>query len=169
MTARDKFNGIKADFWDCDDSEQLKHIDPISALEDWVGSHIDPGRPLEEIIREMGEITIEAYLRARHSDTEIDDAIDRAIDNAREALDDETEHGDPDGEIAMFTVDVLAKHRPAFEAAVRALAADARVWQCEFARGVDLSPDETIEILRVERPEWFEPAPAGGAGLPEDL
>ena len=60
----------------------------------------------------------------------------------------------------MFKLDALAKHRPAIEAVVRAMVADAKVWQCEVAQSVELSPDETIEILRVERPEWFAPAPA---------
>jgi len=169
MTARDKFNGIQADFWDCADVDRLTHLDAVSALESVVDSHRAHDQTTEETVREMGEISVEAYRRAKHPATDIDDATDRALEVAREMLDDETELGDPEGERPMFSIDVLAKHRPAFEAAVRALAADAKVWQCDLVQSVELTPDETLEILRVERPEWFEPPSTAGAGLPGDL
>lgn len=169
MTARDKFNGIKADFWDCKDADMLSHLDPISALEDAVDGHREAGRAIDDVIREMGAISVEAYRRAAHPAQDIDDATDRCLEVAREMLDDETELGDPDGERPMFSIDALAKHRPAFELAVRALASEAKVWQCEIVQTVELAPDETIEILRVERPEWFEAPTTAGAGLPEAL
>jgi hypothetical protein len=169
MSARDKFIGIKADFWDCADAERLTHLDPVSALESVVDCHRGHGHTTEETIREMGEIIVEAYRRAVHPPTDIDDATDRALDAAREMLDDETELGDPEGERPMFSIDVLAKHRPAFDAAVRALAADAKVWHCDLIQSVELTPDDALEILRVERPEWFEPPTTAGALLPEDL
>lgn len=164
MTARDKFNGIKADFWDCMDSEVLTYLDAISAIEACIESHIDRASPVEVQIREMGPISVEAYRKRQHSTSDLDDAVDRAIDEAREALEDE-EHADPNGDHPMFTVDALAKHRPAFEQAVRALAADAKVWQCEVAQSVELTPEEVIEIMLSERPEWFDAsfATAGGA------
>lgn len=163
MTARDKFNGIEAKFWGCDDPEVLQHTDPISALEEFVENHRERGRSTEEVIREMGAISVSAYSIKLHTASEITAAAERALDVAGEALDDE-EHGHPEGE-AMFSVDVLAKHLPAFEAAVRALLAEGKIWQCESTSSVELSPDETIEILRVERPDWFEPpaAPPEGA------
>jgi hypothetical protein len=153
MTTRDKFNGIEAKFWDCMDPEQLQYLDPISALEACVESHRDP-RPTEEVIREMGTITVSAYSVKRHSPGEIAEAAERALDAATEALDDE-EHGHPEGDQPMFSVDVLAKHLPAFEAVVRALLAEGKIWQCEVTSTVELTPDETIELLIVERPEWF--------------
>jgi len=159
VTARDKFNGIAAEFWDCSDAERLTHLDPISALEAIVESHLEPGRPTDEVIREMGAITCEGFRRATITEEHIEEATDRAIDRAREALDDDSGLGDPDGDRAMFTVEVLAKRRPAFEAAVRALVAEAVVRLVEVTNSVLLSPDETIEILRVERPEWFEASP----------
>jgi hypothetical protein len=158
VTARDKFNGIEAKFWDCMDPEVLQYLDPISALEACVEKHLEPPRRTEEVIREMGGISVDAYVVKLHTASEITEAAERALDAANEALDDE-EHGHPEGDQPVFSVDVLAKHLPAFEAAVRALLADARVWQCESTRSVELSPDETLEILRVERPEWFEASP----------
>lgn len=158
MTARDRFNGIEVAFWDCLDPEVLTHTDPISALVACVESHIDRASPVDDQIREMGAIPVEAYRHRMHDASDIADAVDCALDAAVEALDDE-EHGDPDGDHAMFKLDVLAKHRPAFEAVVRALVADGKIWQCEVAHTVELTPDETIEILRVERPEWFAPSP----------
>jgi hypothetical protein len=161
MAARDKFKGIAADFWDCEDPEVLKHLDPISALEAIVDHHraIVDHRTMsvEEVIRTMGEISVEAYRRSKHSTTHIEDAIDAALERAREALEDESDLSE--GDRPMFSLDVLAKHRPAFEAAVLALVTEAVVWQCEVARSVELSPDETIAILRAERPEWFETCP----------
>ena len=159
MTARDKFKGIDAHFWDCSDAERLTHLDPISALEAIVESHLEPGRAVDEVIREMGAITCEAFRRALITEEHIADATDRALDRAREALDEDSGLGDPDGDRAMFTLDVLAKHRPAFEAAVRALVTDAVVRLVEVTNSVLLSPDETLEILRVERSEWFEASP----------
>jgi hypothetical protein len=158
VTARDKFTGIKADFWDCEDSEVLTHLDPISALEAIVGNHRERCTPTAEIIREMGTITVEAYRHKVHSPGEILEAAERALDAATEALDDD-DHGHPEGDHPMFSCDVLAKHLPAFEAVVRALLTEGRVWQCEVTQCVELTPDETIEILRVERPEWFVEAP----------
>jgi hypothetical protein len=156
MTARDKFNGIEAKFWDCVDPEVLQYTDPISALEACVENHhrLEPKRPTEEVIREMGTITVSAYSLKLHSPGEILEAAERALDAATEALDDE-EHGHPEGDEPMFAIDVLAKHLPAFEAVVRGLLAEARVWKCEITSNVELTPDETIEILIVERPEWF--------------
>lgn len=164
MTARDRFNGIEATFWDCQDSEHLTHEDPIEALESFVDSHLERGRDTAEVIREMGAITCEGYERKTISESAIIEAAELALDTVVEDLDDPDEYGDPDGDRAMFKVDALAKHRPAFVAAVRALIADAFVWQCERTHSVELTPDETIEILREERPDWFEaessPAPA---------
>lgn len=163
MTARDKFNGIDVAFWDCNDAEALTHTDPISALEACVESHLDRASPVEDQIREMGAIPVEGYRVKEHAASDVNDAVDRALDAAVEALDDD-DYGHPEGDQPMFKIDVLARHRPAFDAAVRALVADAKVWQCEVAHTVELSPDETIEILRVERPEWFEASPAAAVG-----
>ena len=161
MTARDKFNGIEVDFWDCLDGEVLEHTDPISALEALVELHRERGRLTEDVMREMGPLTVSGYRKRLHSDGEISDAAERALDAVTEALDDE-EHGHPDGLSPMFTVDVLARHLPVFEAAVRGLVAEGKIWNCEVAHTVELSPDEAIEILLTERPEWFggPPAPA---------
>ena len=167
MTAREKFKGIEADFWDSWDAERLSHVDPISALEVWVESQINRASPIEDQIREMGPITLHAYRRATPSLENIEDAIDCALENARESLEDYSELGDPAGERAMFKIEVLAKHRPAFEAAVRGLLADAVIWRCESAATVELSPAEALEILLVERPEWFgAPAPATPPEVP---
>lgn len=164
MSTRDKFNGIEAKFWDCLDPEVLQYLDPISALEACVENHRRHDCLTEETIREMGTITVSAYTLKLHSPGEILEAAERALDAATEALDDE-EHGHPEGDYPMFPVDVLAKHLPAFEAVVRALLAEATVWQCEITRSVELSPDETIELLVVERPEWFgAPATAPDSG-----
>lgn len=167
MTARDKFNGIDAQFWDCLDSEVLSHLDPISAIEACVEGEIDRATPVEDQIRDMGTITVSAYRKRPHSAGDIRDAADRALEEARESLED-AEHCDPDGDRPMFTVDALAKHLPAFEAAVRALLTDAKVWQCEVSKSVDLTPDETIEILRVERPEWFAVAVTASPAAPSE-
>lgn len=164
MTARDKFIGIAAKFWDCMDPEVLQYLDPISALEACVENHRERGRSTEDVIREMGSISVDAYDMRLHTPAELDEAAERALEAAREALDDD-EHGHPEGDQPMFTVDALAKHLPAFEAAVRALIADGKIWQCEVTRSVELSPDETIEILRVERPEWFDGASAALEGI----
>lgn len=158
MTARDKFKGIEAEFWDCEDPEVLMHLDPISALEACVDNHRTHDQTTEETIREMGAIELAAYRKRLHTPAEILEAAERALDAATEALDDE-EHGHPEGDEPMFSVDVIAKHLPAFEAAVLALLADGRVWQCEVTDRVELTPDETLEILRVERPGWFEASP----------
>jgi hypothetical protein len=159
VSARDKFNGIDVEFWDCNDSEVLTHTDPISALEACVENHLDRASSVEDQIREMGAIPVEGYRRKKHDPSDINDAVDRALDAVVEALDDD-DYGHPEGDAPMFKLEALARHRPAFDAAVRALVADARVWQVELAHTVELSPDETIEILRVERPEWFVPSPA---------
>lgn len=168
MSARDKLSGIEADFWDCEDPEVLTYVDPISALEACVENHREGERLTEEIIREMGAITVSAYRRATITEELIRDAADSALDRIVEEFD-ESDLGAPDGDHPMFSIDVLAKHVPAFEAAVRALVADAKVWHCKVAQTVELSPDETIEILLVERPEWFgaELAPAPAAAPPE--
>jgi hypothetical protein len=159
MTARDRFNGIEAEFWDCSDPEVLTHTDPIAALLACVESHLDRASPVEDQIREMGAIPVEAYRKRAHSPGEIHEAAERALDAATEALDDD-EHGHPEGDEPMFSVDVLAKHLPAFEGVVRELLAEGRVYQCEVFDTVELTPDETIEILRVERPAWFGASPA---------
>lgn len=164
VSARDKFNGIiDVEFWDCNGAEVLTHTDPLGALEACVESHLDHASSVEDQIREMGAIPVEGYRKKKHDASDITDAIDRALDAAVEALDDD-DYGHPDGDAPMFKLEVLARHRPAFDAAVRALVADARVWQCEVAHTVELLPDETIEILRVKRPEWFEAAPAAAVG-----
>ena len=156
MSARDKFVGIKAEYWACNDPDCLTHQDPISALEDWIDSHFSrEGEDAEAVIREMGDIAVEAYSRVAIREADIDDAIDRAIEVVDEHLQEQDYH-DPDGDHQMFSVDVLTKHRPKFEAAVRALVADASVWHCDVTATVTLTPDETLEIMRVERPDWFE-------------
>lgn len=167
MTARDKFKGIEAEFWDCEDPEVLMHVDPISALEACVENHRRHDMLTEETIREMGAIELCAYRKRLHTPGEITEAAERALDAATEALDDE-EHGHPEGDEPMFTVEVLAKHLPAFEAVLLALLAEGRVWQCEVAQRVELTPGEAIEILLVERPEWFgaPPAPATPPEVP---
>lgn len=165
MTARDKFKGIEAEFWDCEDPEVLMHVDPISALEACVENHRSHDLLTEETIREMGTIEICAYGKRLHTPGEIREAAERALDAATEALDDE-DHGHPEDDEPMFTVNVLAKHLPAFEAVVRALLAEGRVWQCELRQRVALTPDEAIEILLVERPEWFGAPPATPPEVP---
>lgn len=167
MSARDKFKGIRADFWDCQDAERLTHLDPISALEAIVDCHREIESSTEATIREMGEISVDAYRRAELTEQHVDDAIDRALEAAREALEEESELGDDESSAhPMFSIDVLFQQRPAFEAAVRAMAAKAKVWKCELAISIALTPDETIEILRGERPEWFGGAPAAEASAP---
>lgn len=160
MTARDRFNGIDAELWDGKDSDRLIHLDPISALEDLIGSRTNRASPMEDQIRELGPVSIEAYRRAAITPQHIDDAVDAALEEVRQSLEEDAELGDPEDGRPMFPVDVLAKHRPAFESAVRELTRDASVWACELVTSVELTPEEALEILRVERPEWFEPAPA---------
>jgi hypothetical protein len=161
MTARDKVSGIEAEFWDCTDPEVLTHKDPISALEACVEDHLEKGRPVEDVIREMGGISVQAYRKRLHTPGEILEAAERALDAVTEALDDE-EHGHPEGDQPMFSVDVLAKHLPAFEAAVIALLAEGKIWQCEVVQTVELTPDETIEIPAARAARVVRRAGAGG-------
>jgi hypothetical protein len=152
---------------DIDDDDRLTHLDPISSLEAFVDNRRSHDHLTEETIREMGTITIHAYRRRIPSLENIEDAIDCALESARESIEDYSELGEPDGSRPMFTIDALAKHRPAFEAAVRGLLADAVIWRCDSAATFELTPAETIEILLVERPEWFvAPAPATPPEVP---
>lgn len=156
MSARDKFNGVHADYWDCSDPEGLTHEDPISALEEWIDSHLEPGCDTEAIIREMGNITVEAYERDTISDGDIQSVAEQALDAACEYFCEN--FGDPEGDDHDLNV---AQYKPAFEAAVRALYADTKVWRCSVTSTVELTPDEAIEIMRVERPDWFAPGEVG--------
>lgn len=155
MGARDKFVGIQADYWDCRDSEQLTHEDPISALEEYVEIHLTPGCDVEKEVRDMGDISVEAYVRGVIDESDVTSAAEFALESACDHFSDN--YGDPDGEYDNLD---QAKHLPAFEAVVRALYADAKVWRCEVAQTVVVTPDEVLEILRVERPDWFEPSDA---------
>jgi hypothetical protein len=163
MTARDRFNGIKPDYWDCEGSEVLTHLDPISALEAIVENHAAPfrgdeQRPIEDVIREMGTITVSAYRRSVITEEMIRDGADVALDALVEHLE-EQDLSDDSGDHPLFSVDVLAQHRAAFQDVIRDLAMRAKIWRCEVSQTVELSPDEALEILRVERPEWFAPSP----------
>lgn len=153
--ARDKLNGIKADFWDCEGAEVLTFLDPISALEGCVENHRRHDMLTEETIREMGAITVSAYRRKVITEEMVRDLADIALDAIVEYLEEQGELGHPEGDHPIFSVQVLAQHRGAFESAVRDLAARAKIWQCEVSHRVELAPDETIELLLVERPEWF--------------
>lgn len=161
MSARDKFADIQADYWDCEDAERLTFDDPISALEEWVESHLVPGDDAESEIRGMGDVSVDAYTRNSLNDADITSVAEQAMEVASEHFGDN--YGDPDGDPDADGLD-SAKHLPVFEAAVRGFYADARVWRCEVIATVVLTPDEVLELMRAERPEWFAP---GGVPMGE--
>lgn len=164
MTARDKFNGIKADFWDCEGAEVLTFVDPISALGGIVENHLD-GRPTEDVLAEMGTITVSAYYRKVITEEMVRALAEAALVAITEYVDEVFELGDREGKHPVFPLDVLAQHREEFAGVVRDLCGRAKIWRCDVLRAVELTPDEALEILRVERPEWFQaPAPAAASG-----
>lgn len=157
MSTRDKFVGIAADFWDCCEAERLTHEDPISALEECVDNHVWQGCDVEKEVRDMGEISVDAYVHKVISESYIEELAERALEEVCEALNGNEEYAHPEGDHDCLDEAAGDKHKAAFVAAVRALVADAKIWCCEVASSVKLTPDEVLELMRVERPEWFEP------------
>lgn len=157
MSARGKFVGIEADFWDCCEAERLTHEDPISALEECVDNHLWRGCDTEKEIRDMGDISVDAYVHDVVPDSEIEGLAELAIERISEALDEDDAYGHPDGDHECLSEATQAKHKAAFVAAVGVLVADAQIWRCSVKTSVVLTPDEVLELMRVERPDWFVP------------
>lgn len=158
MSARDKFVGIGADYWDCSDSvEQLQYDDPISALEYHLDGWLSPGCDVETILRGLDDVEVYPWHRKTIPEGEAEGLADRLLEHLQEILEEDEDYADPDGDHDIFSSATLGKHQPAFVVAVKSLIADASVWQCEPGKPVTLSPDEVLEIMRVERPDWFEP------------
>lgn len=164
MTARDKFNGIEADYWDCrNDADCLSNTEVAEAVEDYVDGVLSPMRDTEGDIRKSfpAGITIWPWVRKVVTDAMCEDIADSLIERAAEDFSELLELGNPeDGDSDGFTQAVCKKHIPAFAAAVKALYADATVWGCERGKGVELTLDELLEYCRAEFPHWFEKEPA---------
>jgi hypothetical protein len=152
--ARDKLVALGGDYFDCDeDREELTHDDPLSALEDYVDGSLRPNMSPDEIrdaILGFGTVTVHAFAHLVVSEKEIVRAVDGVIDHLDERWSEE--YGDPDGD-HHINVD---KER--LEAVVRAAYAASPVWRCEESGKVELTADEVLEIMRAERPDWFEVA-----------
>jgi len=165
---RAKLASIEADFWDCDeDAERLNHEHPESAIEYdldscWPLPHVRkrPGFDAEAWIRdelEDGGLTVYAWKRSAITEAQLRDCAETLVERACEVFAEDDELGDPEGDDDDgLTPAVQAKHLPLFEAAVRALWADATVWHCEILGKVALTTDEVLELVRAEWPEWLE-------------
>lgn len=157
MRAIDKFDGIAADFWDCDDCpESLCNTDPVDALERHIDGWLSPGCDTVAIIRGFGKVEITPWFRNKLNQGHIDDAVDRMLQLAEELLDEDEELGDPNGDHNCLADKALKEHRPKFVEAVKALYAEAEPWGCEDGKPVVLTADEVIELMREHCPEWFE-------------
>lgn len=162
MSALEQLKTTEAAYWDCDESaEQLSHDHPAGALEShldgWVMHH--DSRGMEAQLREIGPIQIWPWHRKTIAEGAAKGLAERAMDCIDEALSEDEDYGDPDGTHDLFGKAVMAKHLPAFEAAVKALLADADCWQCEAGAPIALTPDDVITLMREFCPEWFEVTP----------
>lgn len=162
MNAREKLLALGGDYYDCDeDREQLSHEDPIEALEGHVDTYLRPqmsAEALRDAILEIGDVTVHAFSRLVVPEREIELAADDIIERLEERWADE--YGDPDGD---HKLDVSKEQRAQFEAAVRVAYGAAEVWRCEETSAITLEPDEVLEIMRAERPDWFEAPSAKGS------
>jgi hypothetical protein len=165
VSAIDKFAGIAADFWDCDEqAELLTHEYPQCAIEaqldGWVDTSGKDAAVVEAQIRERGTIRVWPSTRATIDDERIQALTDHLLDAADEWLDDQEDLGDPNDSCWRILGDAVKQaNRPAMLEVVRKLCAGASVWHCERGEPIELSPHDVIELMREHCPEWFEPEP----------
>lgn len=150
---------VEADYWECsEDADRLTHEHPVCALEyhfDELTCRLKPGSA-EEQIRAACPIQIWPWHRKSVPPVEAEGLAEHAMASVAEMLDEDEDYGDLDGTHEIFGNATLAKHLPAFTAAVEALLADADVWACERGNPVTLTANEVIQLLREHCPEWFE-------------
>lgn len=137
------------EYYDCRDNERLTHDSHADAVLEVVEFHHDPSRPMEAVIRDMGDVCVKSYARRKVSDAWFKRTAADLVEQAEEAFDEE--YGDPDGDSRC---DIAAK-KGAIEAVLRVAFADVTVWQCRVIGEVQLDVDDVLALVRDHAPEWL--------------
>jgi len=155
MTTNDFDN---ADFYDCQDSEDLTCTTPEEALEEYIDGWTEVGDSLEAVIRKYSPIIVVGYRRKTISDGEMRREIRWSVDEFVQRL--TNEYGDPDGgpdsSISTEAIEVLID--TIFPTIRETIDEHFLVWACESVGKREYNADEVIALMREHRPDWFEEA-----------
>lgn len=141
-----------ADYYTCDDPEELTHTEPADAIERHLDKFAEPGCNMLKIIEEHSPITVECYMRVSISELDIEAKAEYLAEQAHDDWVDE--YGGPDGnELGAAEVSLFAK---AIAPHLDRLYRSGQVWNCEKFGEVELSREEVEAVMREQRPDWFE-------------
>jgi hypothetical protein len=144
-----------ADYYTCDDPEQLTHTEPEDAIERHLDKCAESGCDMLKVIEEHSPLTVECYMRSSISELDIKAKAESLAEQAHDDWADE--YGGPDcNELDVAEVSMFAK---AIAPHLDRLYRSGQVWNCERFGAVQLNRKEVEELMREHRPDWFKAAP----------
>ena len=148
----DAFDG--ADYYDCCDSQLLRHDSPSEAIEDMLDMWATPDCDMVALIEEHAPITVTAYHRSEITDAEWTAFALNAAAGILDSINEE--YGDPDGGHELReTEESLGA---ALEPALRAWCKEHyQPWRCNPSGERVYEAAEVEALMRADNPHWFEP------------
>jgi hypothetical protein len=155
-----KFDGIDAAFWTgAGDAEILHSTEPMDALEEAVDAlFAGPCNDAEarRILTEHGPVTVYPWTRVK---LDVDVWTENVLDNLTVSLQEDEELSDPDGDWEPIPALVREQYEPRFRALMAELLAEVEPWACERGKGIELSPEEVIDLLELSPEEVIDLLP----------
>jgi hypothetical protein len=147
----DAFDG--ADYYDCQDAEELMHESASEAIADLLDCWVTPPCDTPAVIQEHSPITVTAYRHVEISEAEFATRALHAAQSILEALDEE--YGDPDGHHVLRQIEESLG--AALAPALRAWCQEHyQPWMCNPSGKRVYDADAVEALMRKDKPEWFE-------------
>ena len=123
-------------------------------LDECIQEHLEYGSfNLKEAVSKV--VTVYAWKR---DEIDVEDETKDRLDNMVERLAEEIgdEYGDPEGGEDIFGAEAEAAFKAAMVPAVRALLETVTVWRCSVIGERTFTPEELMEWVKKNNPEWLE-------------
>lgn len=145
-----------ADYYACEDSDQLEHDTEEEAIERYLDSYMSPTCDVAAIIAEHCPLTVQAWTRKVIPPSVAGYLADRLADELNEWWSDE-DYRDPDGDRRDGPGDKKFIHdiTPLLSSALERV----QVWTCDRTGTKTYELDEVLAMMRSACPGWFEESP----------
>lgn len=145
-------------FWTCDDAaERLSHEDLEEAVLEYLEGWSEKSGPeFEAFLHGIAPVTVYGYARAPVTDRDLLKWAEWMVEQFAEAIEEDTELGDPDGNHEIFPPEGQQRLTPLVFEALKQVRSGIEPWACEVVKEVELDGDALVELVRRNQPEWFE-------------
>lgn len=142
-----------ADFYDCNDREDLEFETPQEAVFDYLDSQCEPGCNALDVIKKACPLTVYAYKRMQTDDMFLETEAKHLLEIAEE---DWLEvYGNPEAD-SSFAKEDHEKAIPALVGLLRMFYSNGDVYACDGVGSVTLDALQVEALMHEFNPEWFK-------------